>query len=67
MGTTAYNITERVIGIKEIVGEVSNPQILAMLRLDVTWPEGDVRSNIFMVRSCSSMAPWVSVVFGRSI
>ena len=38
---TAFDIAQRFIGIKETPGNISNPQILAMLKLDNKWPEGD--------------------------
>jgi len=37
----AFDIAQRFIGIQEIGGSVDNPQILAMLKLDNDWPEGD--------------------------
>ncbi|MDA3808641.1 MAG: hypothetical protein PF440_12110 [Thiomicrorhabdus sp.] len=41
MKITAYQIAERFIGIKEVPGQVANPQILAMLKLDSNWPDDD--------------------------
>ena len=41
ISVTAYGQAERFIGQREIVGKVSNPQILAMLTLDLSWPEDD--------------------------
>ena len=39
---TAFDLAERFVGVSELPGElVSNPQILAMLRLDQPWPKGD--------------------------
>jgi uncharacterized protein (TIGR02594 family) len=38
---SAFSIAQRFIGIKEAAGVSSNPQILAMLRLDENWPAGD--------------------------
>jgi len=38
---SAYELAQRFVGIKEVDGTTSNPQILAMLRLDDTWPEDD--------------------------
>src|SRR5512145_2852086 len=38
---TAFDLAQRFVGISEISGSASNPQILAMLRLDAHWPEGD--------------------------
>lgn len=34
METTAFNVAQRFVGLSEIPGHVSNPQILSMLRLD---------------------------------
>lgn len=39
--TTAYDIAGRFIGIREIPGHTDNPQILAMLKLDMDWPQHD--------------------------
>lgn len=41
MNITAFDLAERFIGMEEIPGSHSNPQVLAMLRLDAKWPEGD--------------------------
>ncbi len=41
METSAYLIAQRFIGTKEIPGKRDHPLILAMLRLDQQWPEGD--------------------------
>ncbi len=38
---SAYEIAQRFVGIEEVSGATSNPQVLAMLRLDASWPEGD--------------------------
>ena len=38
---SAFSIAQRFIGFKEAAGAASNPQILAMLRLDENWPAGD--------------------------
>jgi uncharacterized protein (TIGR02594 family) len=38
---TAFELAERFIGISEVVGVASNPQVLAMLQLDERWPVGD--------------------------
>lgn len=38
---SAYELAERFIGVREVPGVASNPQVLAMLRLDQEWPEGD--------------------------
>lgn len=41
MEVTAFDIAQRFVGITEVEGTISNPQILAMLKLDQKWPEGD--------------------------
>ena len=41
MYVTAYDIAARFIGLKEIPGSEDNPGILAMLRLDSSWPKND--------------------------
>ncbi len=38
---SAYEVAQRFTGIKEVSGTTANPQILAMLRLDMNWPEDD--------------------------
>lgn len=41
MNITAFDLAQRFIGIKEVPGSTSNPQVLAFLRLDNAWPDGD--------------------------
>lgn len=41
MRITAFNLAQRFVGIEEIPGRVANPQIMAMLKLDAEWPQGD--------------------------
>jgi uncharacterized protein (TIGR02594 family) len=41
MEVSAFGLAQRFIGIKEVRGKIDNPQIVAMLRLDAEWPEGD--------------------------
>ena len=41
MNITAFDIAQRFVGTTEVAGEVSNPHILSMLKLDNKWPEGD--------------------------
>lgn len=38
---TPYTLAARFVGMEEVEGTVSNPAILAMLRLDARWPTGD--------------------------
>jgi uncharacterized protein (TIGR02594 family) len=39
--TTPFEIAQRFVGVKEVPGAGDDPQVLAMLRLDQAWPEGD--------------------------
>lgn len=41
MIVSAFTLAQRFIGIKETNGARSNPLILAMLKLDASWPEDD--------------------------
>lgn len=41
MNVTPFDLAQRFIGLKEIPGSKSNPQVLAMLKLDGDWPEDD--------------------------
>jgi len=41
MKITAFNLAQRFVGIEEVVGPVSNPAILMMLKLDADWPQDD--------------------------
>ena len=52
--TTAFDIAQRFVGIKEVGGSVDNPQIMAMLKLDNDWPEADE------VPWCSAFANYVA-------
>lgn len=38
---SAFDLAQRFVGMREVAGSTSNPQILAMLRLDQEWPAGD--------------------------
>lgn len=38
---STFDIAQRFVGIAEIPGHKDSPQVLAMLRLDETWPEND--------------------------
>jgi uncharacterized protein (TIGR02594 family) len=38
---SAYELAQRFVGIKEVPGTASNPQILTMLTLDDGWPDDD--------------------------
>jgi uncharacterized protein (TIGR02594 family) len=37
----AFDLAQRYVGIEEVGGSLDNPAILAMLRLDNKWPDGD--------------------------
>jgi uncharacterized protein (TIGR02594 family) len=41
MEITLYQIAERFIGTIEVQGKTANPQIMAMLQLDTSWPKDD--------------------------
>lgn len=58
MKVTAYGIAERFIGLQEIPGHTSNPQILAMLQLDTDWPKDDE------VPWCSAFVNYISFLLG---
>ncbi len=53
MTITVFDIAQRFVGVKEAPGVASNPMILAMLRLDNTWPANDD------VPWCGSFVSWV--------
>jgi uncharacterized protein (TIGR02594 family) len=38
---TAFDLAQRFVGSKEVPGSMDNPQIMAMLRLDNSWPGHD--------------------------
>lgn len=54
MYVTAYDLAQRFVGVREVNGQIHNPQILAMLRLDAVWPEGDE------VPWCSALVNYVA-------
>lgn len=54
MQTTAFDLAQRFVGLREVQGPLSNAHILAMLRLDATWVEGDD------VAWCSAFANYVA-------
>lgn len=41
VNVTAHSVARRFLRVEEVEGHVSNPQILAMLRLDSDWPMDD--------------------------
>lgn len=52
--TSAFELAQRYIGLKEVPGSASNPAVLAMLHLDQTWPDGDE------VPWCSAFVNWIA-------
>jgi len=38
---TAFELAKRFVGVREVVGAVANPQVMAMLKLDQSWPADD--------------------------
>ena len=40
-GDDVNRLAQRWVGVKEAPGALDNPDIVTMLRLDATWPEGD--------------------------
>lgn len=58
---TAYDIAQRFVGIKEVEGSMSNPQILAMLQLDDVWPKDD------SVPWCSAFVSYIAWLLGPTI
>jgi uncharacterized protein (TIGR02594 family) len=38
---TAFDIAQRFVGTKEAAGVSNNPMVVAMLKLDNDWPQGD--------------------------
>jgi len=54
METNCFRLAERFVGLSEVSGQVDNPQIVAMLRLDASWPEHDE------VPWCSALVDYVS-------
>lgn len=50
---TAFQLAERYVGTKEIAGQLDNPAIMAMLRLDNEWPQNDE------VPWCSAFANYI--------
>lgn len=49
----AFELAQRFVGSKEVGGQVDNPMILAMLKLDNSWPENDE------VPWCSAFANYI--------
>jgi len=49
----AFDIAQRFTNVQEVGGSVDNPQIMAMLKLDASWPEEDE------VPWCSAFANYV--------
>lgn len=38
---TGFEMAQRFVGLKEVAGAINNDQIIAMLRLDTSWPQSD--------------------------
>ena len=51
---TTFDLASRYIGVKEVGGTVDNPLILAMLKLDMAWPDHDE------VPWCSGFMNWIA-------
>ena len=54
----AIDCARQYLGIKEVPGHQSNPAILAMLKMDMQWPEDDATPW------CSAFANWVAFNMG---
>lgn len=54
VSTSAFEIAHRYVGVAEIAGEMDNPLVLAMLRLDASWPQADE------VPWCSAFVNWIA-------
>jgi len=52
--TSAFELAQRYIGVKEVPGQAANPAILAMLQLDQGWPQEDE------VAWCSAFVNWIT-------
>jgi uncharacterized protein (TIGR02594 family) len=52
--TSCFDLAQRFIGMAEVPGTPANPAILAMLHLDVSWPEGDE------VAWCSALTNYIA-------
>lgn len=58
VSTDMYKLGSKFVGMAEVKGAVHNPQILAMLQLDNTWPEGDE------VPWCSAFVNYIAHLLG---
>jgi len=54
MNIDCYTLASRFVGVEEVPGSGSNPQILAWLRLDNKWPNDDA------IPYCSAFANWIA-------
>ena len=52
--TSAYELALRYVGLHEVPGKLSNPAIMAMLKLDSNWPNDDETPW------CSAFANWIA-------
>lgn len=55
---SAYEMAQRLIGIQEVPGVVSNPLVLAMLKQDADWPADD------SVPWCSGFVNFIAKLMG---
>jgi uncharacterized protein (TIGR02594 family) len=60
---TPFTIAERMMGMKEVAGPMSNPQVLAMLKLDNDWPEDD---SVPWCAAFVNFCFWIMGIEGRS-
>jgi len=58
MRISAHKLASRLIGVREIKGAVDNPHVMAMLRLDASWPQNDE------VPWCSAFVNYVCFLLG---
>lgn len=54
MNVTAHSVARRFLGVEEVEGMTSNPMVLAMLRLDASWPQDDATPW------CSAFVNWIA-------
>jgi uncharacterized protein (TIGR02594 family) len=58
MQYNALMCAQQYLGLKEVAGQVNNPAIMAMLRLDQQWPTGDETPW------CSAFVNWICFQIG---
>lgn len=57
---TPFDMASRYLGVAEVPGVASSPLVLAMLKLDASWPESDD------VPWCSAFVNWIAWNMGLS-